>query len=78
MEMNTWVCPAFHHETVLRDEAWFQGLVPKIDEFWADVEKAKQGSFTIPESSRKKKEVVCEIVDSDHETESPKQAEPQY
>lgn len=78
MEMNTWVCPAFHHETVLRDEAWFQGLVPKIEGFWADLEKAKQGLFTIPESSRKRKEVVCEIVDSDHETESPKQAEPQY
>jgi hypothetical protein len=69
METNMWVCPAFHHETVLRDEIWFASLKPKIDEFWSDVEKAKQGLFTVPESTRKKKEVVCEIVDSEPEAE---------
>ena len=69
METNMWVCPAFHHETVLRDEIWFASLKPKIDAFWSDVEKAKQGLFTVPESTRKKKEVVCEIVDSEPEAE---------
>jgi hypothetical protein len=53
----------------LRDEVWFASLKPKIDEFWADVEKAKLGEFTVPESTRKKKEVVCEIVDSEPEAE---------
>ena len=68
LEINTWICPAFHHEMVLRDEAWFTStLQPKINEFWADIEKAKAGEFTVPESSRKKKESKCEIVDSEPE-----------
>jgi hypothetical protein len=68
LELNTWTCQAYHHERVLRDEAWFRTLVPKLEEFWQDVEKAKKGEFTLPESSRKKKDVVCEIVDSEPET----------
>ena len=73
LEVNTWVCPKFHHETVLRDEIWFSNIMPKINEFWADIEKARQGNFSIPESSRKKKDVVCAIIDSDPE---PDQLEP--
>ena len=70
LEINTWICPAFHHEMVLRDEAWFAStLQPKINEFWADIEKAKAGEFTVPESSRKKKEQKYEIVDSEPEAE---------
>jgi len=64
LEINTWTCPKFHHETILRDEAWFLGILPKINEFWSDVEKAKLDQFAIPESSRKKT-AVCEIVDTD-------------
>ena len=67
LELNTWVCVGIHHETVLRDKAWFAELTPKLDAFWADIEKAKRGEFTVPESSRKKKEVKCDIVDSDVE-----------
>jgi len=37
-------------------------LMPKIEEFWLDIEKAKKGEFVLPESSRKKK-VVCMIQD---------------
>ena len=71
LEINTWICPAFHHEMVLRDEAWFSStLQPKINEFWLDIEKAKAGEFAVPESSRKKKESKCEIVDSEPELES--------
>jgi len=72
LELNTWKCEAYHHERVQRDEAWFASLLPKLEEFWQDVEKAKVGDFTLPESSRKKKEVTCLIV----EDESPK-AEPE-
>jgi len=67
MELNRWVCPAFHHERVLRDESWFGTLWPKLEAFWADVALARTGEFTLPESSRKKKEVACEIVDSEPE-----------
>ena len=70
LEINTWICPAFHHEMVLRDEVWFTSVLqPKINEFWSDIEKAKAGEFVVPESSRKKKESKCEIVDSEPEPE---------
>ena len=67
LQVNTWICVGLHHERVARDEAWFATLWPKLEEFWADVEKAKRGEFTLPESTRKKKEVICEIVDSEPE-----------
>jgi len=63
LEINTWVCHKYHHERVARDQAWFSGLMPKLEEFWQDVEKAKLDQFVVPESTRKKKEVVCMIVD---------------
>ena len=62
LEINSWVCEKIHHERVHRDEAWFASLMPKIEEFWLDIEKAKKGEFILPESSRKKK-VVCMIED---------------
>lgn len=68
LEMNRWICEKIHHERVYRDEAWFSSLKPKIEEFWADVEKSKLGDFTLPESSRKKKEAVC-LIQDDSESE---------
>jgi hypothetical protein len=67
LELNTWVCEAYHHERVQRDEAWFASLRPKLEEFWLDVEKAKIGEFTLPESSRKKKDTVCMIVEEEND-----------
>ena len=72
LQLNTWICSAFHHERVLRDEGWFNALWPKLESFWLDVEKAKKGEFQLPESSRKKKDVVCEIVDSEPESDAQK------
>jgi hypothetical protein len=63
LEINSWICEKIHHERVHRDEAWFASLMPKIEEFWSDIEKAKKGEFILPESSRKKKEAVCMIED---------------
>ena len=71
LQLNTWVCSGFHHERVLRDEGWFNALWPKLENFWSDVEKAKKGEFQLPESSRKKKDTVCEIVDSEPEAVDP-------
>jgi len=71
LELNPWSCQKFHHETVVRDEAWFTSIKPKLDEFWKDVERAANGDFVVPESSRKKKATVCEIVDSEPEQNSP-------
>jgi hypothetical protein len=67
LQLNTWVCLGLHHERVLRDEGWFGTLWPKLELFWEDVALAKEGKFTLPESTRKKKDVVCEIVDSEPE-----------
>jgi hypothetical protein len=73
LERNVWICDAFHHETVLRDENWFANLMPKIDAFWTDVERAKAGDFVLPESTRKKKEIVteCLLVDDDEPVSQP-------
>jgi hypothetical protein len=76
LELNTWICEGFHHERVQRDEAWFNALKPKLEEFWLDVEKAKVGEFTLPESSRKKKDVVCMIVEETDDAPSARSAEP--
>jgi hypothetical protein len=54
---------------VLRDQIWFAGLGPKLEEFWRDVEKARAGEFSVPESSRKKPN-VCAIVESEAEVEA--------
>ena len=67
LELNPWSCQKFYHETVVRDEAWFTSIKPKLDEFWKDVERAANGDFVVPESSRKKKATVCEIIDSEPE-----------
>ena len=66
LELNSWKMIKMHHETVLRDQVWFAGLNIKLEEFWNDVEKAKKGEFSVPESSRKKP-IVCAIVESEPE-----------
>ena len=76
LEINQWKCEKFHHERVYRDEAWFASLMPKIEEFWLDVERAKRGEFVLPESSRKKKEVACLIKDDSEPEVAVAEAEP--
>ena len=65
VETSIWIVQGQHHETVYRDEAWFAKMKPAIDEFWADVEKARRDEFILPESTRKKKEkdTLCLISD---------------
>ena len=70
LETNTWKCDNIHHVRVYRDESWFASLKPKLDEFWEDIEKAKAGEFVLPESSRKKKDIICMITDDISEEET--------
>jgi hypothetical protein len=63
-ETIPWHCTHTHLKTVERDKAWFESMQPHIESFWSDVQGAKHGTYILPESSRKKKEVKCEIVDS--------------
>lgn len=72
IEVNTWKCEKIHHERVYRDEAWFNSLKPKLDEFWQDVKNAVDGTFQLPESSRKKKPVECLIQDDSEPSETEK------
>ena len=63
VERVPWYLEKYWIQPVIRDEAWFQSIVPLIDDFWRDVEKARKGEFLLPESTMKKKTVVCAIVD---------------
>ena len=65
LELNVWTSPDYFHTTIYRDAAWFASLMPKLEEFWLDVERAKRGEFVLPESSRKKAETKCLIVDTE-------------
>jgi len=63
LERVPWGLEKVWIQPVLRDEAWFQSMLPLIYDFWQDVEKANQGQFTCPESTVKRKQVACAIVD---------------
>lgn len=63
VEQIPWYLEKYWIQPVVRDEAWFQSILPFIDQFWDDVEKARKGEFQVPESSVKKKPTVCAIVD---------------
>ena len=70
LELNVWTSSGYHHETVYRDEKWFKSLLPKLEEFWIDVERAKRNEFVLPESKRKKTEQKC-MIQEDTSEESP-------
>ena len=62
-ETVPWVTNAFYLTTVGRSPSWFASVQPAIESFWKDVELARKGEFILPESSRKKKDIVCRIID---------------
>jgi hypothetical protein len=63
LERVPWGLEKMWIQPVVRDEAWFQSVMPLIHDFWKDVEKANRGEFVCPESSVKRKAAVCAIVD---------------
>jgi hypothetical protein len=63
VERIPWYLEKYWIQPVVRDEAWFQSILPLINQFWEDVEKARKGEFQLPESTVKKKPVMCAIVD---------------
>ena len=62
-ERIPWWCNQWFIKTIGRSRAWFASVQPAIQTFWEDVEKARQGTFVVPPSTRKKKEEVCLIRD---------------
>jgi putative phage-type endonuclease len=65
IEIIPWSLLQWSEQIVERNEEWWSGIQPAINNFWEDVEKAKRGEFQIPESTRQKKqkgEDKCAIV----------------
>jgi len=60
VEMIPWKLVQWGEQIVTRSEEWWASIVPLMDAFWEDVEKAKRGEFVVPESTRKRKD--CQIV----------------
>ncbi len=66
VEWIPWRLMKWCEQLVVRNEEWWVSLQPVLRTFWEDVEQAKQGLFTIPESTRPTKkakttEDVCRI-----------------
>ena len=52
MEKTPWRLMKWSEQLVARNEEWWVSLQPTLASFWEDVERAKRGEFTIPESTR--------------------------
>jgi hypothetical protein len=64
VEIIPWRLMRWSEQQVMRSEEWWRSLQPFIETFWEDVEKAKRGEFTIPDSTRIAKRALdsCQIV----------------
>jgi putative phage-type endonuclease len=61
VEINPWKLKQWNEQLVKRNEEWWTALQSTLSVFWEDVEKAKRGEFTIPDSSRPLKKESCMI-----------------
>jgi hypothetical protein len=61
IQIVPWWCEKYWMHTVGRSRSWFQSVQPAIEAFWIDVAAAKAGTFVVPESKRKPREVKCLI-----------------
>jgi|LauGreDrversion4_2_1035121.scaffolds.fasta_scaffold25537_4 hypothetical protein len=52
VEMIPWRLMKWSEQLVVRNEEWWISLQGTLKTFWEDVERAKRGEFTIPESTR--------------------------
>lgn len=55
VEWIPWRLMKWSEQVVVRNEEWWQALQPILRTFWEDVEKAKRGEFTLPDSTRPSK-----------------------
>lgn len=60
VEIIPWRLFQWGEQVVLRNEEWWASLQPMLQTFWEDVEKAKQGNFTVPDSTRAPKKAKTE------------------
>ena len=55
VEWIPWRLMKWCEQTVARNDEWWISLQATLKTFWDDVERAKRGEFTIPESTRPSK-----------------------
>jgi len=76
VEEIAWHTNVWFLTTVKRSRDWYQSLgVPAEEAFWKDVEAAKTGAWTLPESSRKPREAKPKYAFVDTESEKSEKAE---
>jgi len=63
LETIPWSTSEFYLTTVGRSRVWFDSVKPAIESFWKDVASAKANTYILPESSRKRKQSSCMIVE---------------
>jgi len=65
LETIPWAIESYSSEIVNREVGWFASTKQLRDEFWENVQKAKEGTFKLPEPTVKKsKAKQCLITDS--------------
>lgn len=62
-ETIPWSVAHYYHTVVQRDRKWFESTAPIREQFWKDVESARQGTFTVPKPLAPRKK-ACLIQDS--------------
>lgn len=67
LEMVPWSTDLWYMKTVERSRLWFESIQQDLQDFWRDVELAKKGEFVVKPSTRKKKEVVCMLIEDTSE-----------
>jgi hypothetical protein len=69
LEVIPWRVEGFYSELCVRDRAWFSSTEEMRADFWANVEKAREGGFEVPVGRSKPKGLAvtvikeCQIVD---------------
>jgi putative phage-type endonuclease len=57
IEITPWKLSQWSEHLVVRNENWWTSILPVFQAFWEDVEKEKQGMFSIPERAAKKQKI---------------------
>jgi putative phage-type endonuclease len=60
IEITPWKLSQWSEQLIMRNEDWWKGMQPHFQAFWSDVEKAKQGEFQVPDSTRPSKKQKTE------------------
>lgn len=63
IEKIPWQCMGWSHHIVPRRQDWWASIQPAIEQFWVDVEGARNGTFILPASTRQPKKVPSSSTD---------------